>query len=116
WIPREEYQARARALAEAEAQRREQAREAREARLAALTEMALTRELAQPQGVPPYVGPYTPWGVPVILLPGIVSSPGRHDHNQRTPDLFHLEPDFGSSDFVRVPGSLIPGRLPGSHR
>ncbi|HSS48290.1 MAG TPA: hypothetical protein VLX28_05030, partial [Thermoanaerobaculia bacterium] len=72
-----------------------------------------TRELVQPQGVPPYPGPYTPWGTSVILLPGFVSSPpGKHDG--RTPDLFHLEPDFGATDFVHVPGSLIPGRLPGS--
>ncbi len=117
WISQEEFQARARAQAEDTAQRRpdrqEQARAAREDRLAVLTELALTNALAQPQV--PYVGPYAPWGEPVILLPGFVTSP-RGRHNQRSPDLFHLEPDFGSSDFVRIPGSLIQGRLPGSHR
>ncbi len=118
WLSQEEYQARARAQAEIDAQRRadrqEQARAARDERLAVLTELALTRALAPPQA-PPYVGPYAPWGEPVILLPGFVTSP-RGRHNQRSPDLFHLEPDFGSSDFVRIPGSLIQGRLPGSHR
>jgi hypothetical protein len=119
WISREEYQERARAQADEDARRRadrqERARAAREDRLAVLTELALTRELVQPQAPPPYLGPYAPWGASVILLPGFVTSPpGRHE--RRTPDLFHLEPDFGSSDFVRVPGSLIPGRLPGSHR
>jgi hypothetical protein len=118
WITREEYQARVLAQADEAAKRRsdrqEQAREAREDRLAVLTELALTNALAQPQ-VPPYVGPYAPWGEPVVLLPGFVTSP-RGRHNRRTPDLFRLEPDFGSSDFVRVPGSLIQGRLPGSHR
>ena len=117
WISQEEYQARARAQAEDYAQRRadrqEQARAARDERLAVLTEIALTKALTQPPA-PPYVGPYAPWGEPVIFLPGFVTSPpGKH--NRRSPDLFHLEPTFGSSDFVRVPGSLIQGRLPGSH-
>jgi hypothetical protein len=118
WMSQEEYQARARAQAEADTQRRadrqDRARDARDERLAVLTELALTGALAQPQA-PPYVGPYAPWGEPVILLPGFVRSPrGRHD--RRMTGLFRLEPDFGSSDFVRVPGSLIQGRLPGSHR
>jgi len=121
WITAEEYRVRARAQADEEARRRadrqEQARAAREERLEVLTELALTRELAQPQGPPPYYpGPYTPWGGSVVLIPGFVASPpGRHGHGHRTPDLFHPEPDFGSSDFVHIPGSLIPGRLPGSH-
>jgi len=121
WITHEELQARARAQADEDARRRadrqEQARAAREERLEVLTELALTRELAQPQGPPPYYpGPYTPWGGSVVLIPGFVAAPpGRHDHDRRTPDMFHPEPDFGSSDFVHVPGSLIPGRLPGSH-
>jgi hypothetical protein len=51
----------------------------------------------------------------VIFLPGFVPSrPGRHEH--RSPELFRLDPDIGSPDFVHVPGSLIPGRLPGFHR
>ncbi|HEV7504487.1 MAG TPA: hypothetical protein VGS07_06230 [Thermoanaerobaculia bacterium] len=116
WITAEEYQWRARAQADEDARRRadrqEQARSAREERLEVLTELALTRELVQPQAQPPYLGPYAPWGTSVVLLPGFVTSPGRHDG--RTPDLFHLEPDFGATDFVHVPGSLIPGRLPGS--
>ncbi|HEX4960070.1 MAG TPA: hypothetical protein VF173_04475 [Thermoanaerobaculia bacterium] len=124
WISREEYQARVRAQAEEDAARRaarqEQAREAREERLAALTELALTRELTQ-AAPPPYPGPYTPWGDPVVLLQGVVTVPPQgghghgHGHNGQQPDLFHVEPDFGSRDFVRVPGSLIPGRVPGSH-
>lgn len=118
WISGEEYQVRARAQADEDARRRadrqEQARAAREERLAALTELALTRELTQPPPPPAYLGGISPWAEQVIVLPGFVASPpGRHE--RRTPDLFHLEPDFGSSDFVHVPGSLIPGRLPGSH-
>jgi hypothetical protein len=117
WLTRDEFQARALAQADEAAQRRadrqERAREARDERLAVLTELALTRELTQP-AQPPYLGPYAPWGEPVIFLPGFVPSRGRRE--RRTPDLFHLEPDFGSTDFVHVPGSLIPGRLPGSHR
>ena len=116
WMSREEYQARVRAQADEDAlrraDRREQAREARDERLATLTELALTRQLIQPQAVSPYLGPYAPWGDPVILLPGFVGSPGRHEH--RIPDLFHLEPDIGATDFVHVPGSLIPGRVAGS--
>ena len=101
-------------IAQRRADRQEQARAAREDRLAVLTELALTGALAQPQA-PPYVGPYAPWGQPVILLPGFVKTPpGRH--NRRSAELFRLEPDFGSSDFVHVPGSLIQGRLPGTHR
>ncbi|MFY9826146.1 MAG: hypothetical protein WAM82_32570 [Thermoanaerobaculia bacterium] len=119
WISAEEYQARARAQADEDArrraERRERASEAREERLAMLTELALTRELTQPQGPPLYPGPYAPWGASVILLPGFVASPPGH-HERRTPDLFHLEPDFGSGDLIRVPGSLIPGRVPGSRR
>ncbi len=120
WMSHDEYQARARAQADEDARRRadrqERSREAREERLAVLTELALTRELAQPQAPPPYLGPYAPWGQPVVLIPGFVASPPPGKHERRTPDLFHLEPDFGSSDFVRIPGSLIPGRLPGTRR
>jgi hypothetical protein len=119
WITREEFQARVQAQAYEAAQRRadrqEQAREARDERLAVLTELALTRELTQPQAPQSYLGPYAPWGEPVIFLPGFVPSrPGRHE--RRSPDLFRLDLDIGSPDFVHVPGSLIPGRLPGFHR
>src|SRR5947199_4672007 len=107
WISREEYQARARAQAEEDARRRadrqEQAREAREERLAVMTELALTRELTQPQAPAyPGPGPYTPWGDSVILLPSFVMPPGmhHHGHGERQQDLFHLEPDFGSRDFI----------------
>ena len=120
WISREEYQSRARAQAEEDARRRadrqEQAREAREERLAVMTELALTRELTQPQAPAyPGPGPYTPWGDSVILLPSFVMPPGMHHHGGRQQqDLFRLEPEFGSRDFIRIPGSLIPGRVPGT--
>src|SRR4051794_895088 len=103
WISREEYQSRARAQAEEDARRRadrqEQAREAREERLAVMTELALTRELTQQPHAPLYPGPgpYTPWGDSVILLPSFVMPPGMHPHGhgERQQDLFRLEPDFG---------------------
>jgi hypothetical protein len=116
WMSREEFQARVRAQADEDARRRadrqEQAREARDERLATLTELALTRQLTQPQAPQSYLGPYAPWGDPVVLLPGFVSSHGRHEH--RSQELFRLDPDIGSPDFVHVPGSLIPGRVSGS--
>jgi hypothetical protein len=119
WMTREEFQARVQAQAEEvarrHADRQEQAREARDERLAALAELALTRELEQSQAPQAYLGPYAPWGEPVIFLPGFVPSrPGRHEH--RSQELFRLDTDIGSPDFVHVPGSLIPGRLPGFHR
>lgn len=116
WITREEHQARVRAAEEASARRlaarQEAARAAREERLAALTELALVRELESSQQVPVY-------GYPLATFPGYVyippfahppkpgqpGSPGR-PHPRRN------EPEPGSpNSFTRVPGSLIPGRL-----
>ncbi|MEA2599995.1 MAG: hypothetical protein QOF89_987 [Acidobacteriota bacterium] len=125
WISREEYQAKLRDQQDEEARRRadrdERARAAREERIAALTELALTRELTRPDyGRPPVLGPYTPWGEPVILLPGFVvtppvvmppmmpGEPRNHGHDGR-------DPASGSLEFIHIPGSLIPGRLPGQH-
>jgi hypothetical protein len=121
WISREEYQAKVRSQQEEDARRRadrdERARAAREDRIAALTELALTRELTRPS-YPSVPGPYTPWGEPVILLPGYVVTPpvvmppmppmmpGEHGRDGR-------DPNSGSTVPLHVPGSLIPGRLPG---
>ncbi len=121
WISREEYQAKVRDQQEEDARRRadrdERARAAREERLAALTELAITRELTR-STYPSAPGPYTPWGEPVILLPGFVVTPpvvfppmppmmpGEPHSNGRDRASGSLEP-------IHVPGSLIPGRLPG---
>jgi hypothetical protein len=123
WISREEYQAKVRDQQEEDARRRadrdERARAAREERLAALTELAITRELTRPS-YPSVPGPYTPWGEPVILLPGFVVTPPvvmppmppmmqpGEPRNRRDPASGSLEP-------IHIPGSLIPGRLPGRH-
>jgi hypothetical protein len=122
WISREEYQAKVRFQQEEDARRRadrdERARAAREDRIAALTELALTRELTRPS-YPSVPGPYTPWGEPVILLPGYVVTPpvvfppmmpGEPHNNGRD----GRDPASGSTVPLHVPGSLIPGRLPGS--
>ena len=118
WIGREEYQARVRAGEEQEARaraaREERSRVAREDRLAALTELAIARDLAQSSQPAP--GPYTPWGTPVIMIPGYVTVPpvlppggGMDPHPAPVPPV--REPRNASSSFRRVPGSLIPGWL-----
>jgi hypothetical protein len=121
WIGREEYQARLRAHEEQEARdraaREERSRAAREDRLAALTELAIARDLAQsPQ--PPAPGPYTPWGASVIMIPGYVTIPpvlppggGVDPDPGPAPAPPSPMPRNGSSNFRRVPGSLIPGWL-----
>jgi hypothetical protein len=123
WLSREEYQARLREARDEEAQSRaeraERTRAAREERIVALTELALTRELArQDEPVAPGPGPYTPWGEPVIFLPGYVVTPpmmppghGGHGHDGRDG-----RGDDGQGGFTHIPGSLIPGHDPGSPR
>jgi hypothetical protein len=123
WISREEYQEKLRDQREEETRRRadrdERTRAAREERIAALTELALTRELTRPS-YPSVPGPYTPWGEPVILLPGFVMTPpvvippmppmmmpGEPRKGR--------DPASGSMEPIHIPGSLIPGRLPGQH-
>ncbi len=113
WITREEYALKVRAHEEQEAQRRaaaeERARAARLDRLAALTELSLTRELARPPApsYPVYGNPF--YGAPIVVIPGVWVP---HDpHPPKAPP----KPD---PEFTHVPGSLIPGRLvrsSGSH-
>jgi hypothetical protein len=113
WITREEYTAKVRAREQEDALRRaayeERARAAREDRLAALTELTLTRELASSAApvYPLYVNPF--YGTPVVVIPGFWTLPqGPMRHRQHGP---------ASSEFTHVPGSLIGGRLfpPKSH-
>ncbi|HEV8581895.1 MAG TPA: hypothetical protein VGX68_22735 [Thermoanaerobaculia bacterium] len=107
WITREEYAARVRAREQEDALRRaayeERARAAREDRLAALTELTLTRELARSAAptYPLYANPF--YGAPVVVIPGFWVLPrgpmDPHRHGQ------------ASSEFTHVPGSLIGGKL-----
>ena len=122
WISHEEYQERLRDQREEDARRRadrdERARAAREERMAAFTELMITRELTQPNypSYPYAPGPYTAWGEPVIYLPGFVVAtppihhppmmPGGPGHDGRDPASGSMLPNH-------IPGSLIPGRLPG---
>lgn len=112
WITREEYAARVRAREQEDALRRaayeERARAAREDRLAALTELTLTRELARSAApaYPLYANPF--YGAPVVVIPGFWVPPrGPMDHHRH---------GQASSEFTHVPGSLIGGNLfpPGS--
>jgi hypothetical protein len=121
WITREESAVRLRAREEDDARRRafaeEQARSARMDRLAALTELTLARELAQPAApdYPIYYGygySYPFYGTPVVGIPrfwipgqGSMQPPG---HGSLPPPHRH---DSLSSSFTHVPGSLIPGNL-----
>ncbi|HVG11076.1 MAG TPA: hypothetical protein VNM67_25460 [Thermoanaerobaculia bacterium] len=108
WVTREEYAATVRAYEEENARRRaareQQARDARQERLVALTELSLVRDLTQsalapqqPVYPPAYSVPF--YSVPVIVVPG-----GAWGHgNWRSPN----KPD--PRGFTHVPGSLIPG-------
>jgi hypothetical protein len=108
WITREEYAVRLRAREEEDARRRaaaeERARSARMDRLAALTELSLARELAQPAApaYPIYGHPF--YGTPIVVIPGfwLPGHGSKHPHHRHKSD---------SSKFTHVPGSLIPGNL-----
>jgi hypothetical protein len=106
WITREEYAVKAHLLQEEEARRRayleERARSARVDRLAALTELTLTRELTRPAApaYPVYGNPL--YGTPIVVVPGFWVPDGSMHHHPPKPD---------PSQFTHVPGSLIPGNL-----
>jgi hypothetical protein len=111
WITGEEYASRLRAREEEEARRhaarQEAARAAREERLAALTELALVRDLNRQNSAPPY--PASPfYGTPVVVYPGFWILPPHHSRPPKKPD---------PASFTHVPGSLIPGNdfFPGPH-
>jgi hypothetical protein len=118
WITREEYQARQRAQEEDSfrraAARQEEARAAREDRLAALAEISAVRQLVQPaQPVypyPAYDGYGGGYGVPLVVVPGWWSGGGGPGPGTRPP---HRQ---GPGGFTHVPGSLIGGSLfPGTN-
>jgi hypothetical protein len=116
WITRQEYEAAARAR-EDEAERRriarqEQVRAAREDRLAALTELVLVREVAESERetrgyrapLVVFPGYFFP---PVFVPPGHGSGRPRHGRPSSA-----IDPNDGSPHSnIRVPGSLIPGRI-----
>jgi hypothetical protein len=113
WITREEYASKVKVWEEENARRHtaweERARADREDRLAALTELTLTRELTRPAAptYPVYANPF--YGTPVVVVPGFFMAP----------DISMRHPRKGDpNDFTHVPGSLIGGRLfpsKGSH-
>ena len=121
WITREEYAVKVNAWEAEEARRRsarlEAARAAREDRLALLAEMALVRDLVRQEqaaqqpvtgGIPFF--PYAYYGTPVYVAPGFPHQPGhRPGHGGGR----HHAPK--PPQFLRVPGSLIPGTFPGSN-
>lgn len=119
WISREEYEA-ATLAREEEAERRriarqEQARAAREDRLAALTELVLVREVERSEReVPGYSAPlavFPGYFFPPVFVPG--HGHRRPHHGRR---FNAIDPNDGQPHgFIRVPGSLIPGRTPGKH-
>jgi hypothetical protein len=120
WISREEYEAAARAREEESERRRiarqEQARAAREDRLAALTELVLVREVARSEReVPGYSAPlavFPGYFFPPVFVPG--HGHRRPDHHGRRFNA--IDPNDGKPHgYIRVPGSLIPGRSPGGH-
>jgi hypothetical protein len=120
WITREEYAVRVRAREEEDARRRilaeERARSARMDRLAALTELTLARELAQP-AVPDYsYYGYPFYGTPVYGVSGFwFQGHGKiHPHPPHRHPAHHFPNShrpLPSHKFTHVPGSLIPGNL-----
>jgi hypothetical protein len=108
WVSREEYQARVRVQEEEAARRyaarQEAARAAREDRLAALAELSVVRQLAQPTQSEP--NPYSIYGFP-YGYGGVVVSPGFGGGGHHRPP--HGQP--GPVGFTHIPGSLIPGNL-----
>lgn len=120
WISRQEYEAAASAREEEADRRRiarqEQARAAREDRLAALTELVLVREVTRSEREDRgYSAPLAVF--PGYFFPPVFVPPGhghrRPDHGRRS---IAIDPNDGQPHgYIRVPGSLIPGRTPGGH-
>ncbi|HSU85030.1 MAG TPA: hypothetical protein VLR69_21640 [Thermoanaerobaculia bacterium] len=108
WISREEYQARLQAQEERAARyyaaRQEAARAAREDRLAALAELSVVRQLAQPAEPP---NPYSIYGAPYYGYGTVVVSPSFGGGGHHRPP----HGQAGPAGFTHIPGSLIPGSL-----
>jgi hypothetical protein len=125
WLSREEVaeNARRRQEAEAEVARRraefEAARNARQTELLLTTQTALLEEtLRERQQSTSWVS-YPPYSWPVVVIPGFFPprcphgscdpSPGGGDGGQPPTPPSHHRGD-GHGGFIRIPGSLIPGR------
>ena len=127
WISREELAERQRLSQEAEAQAARMRETYRAERAARQTEMLLATQTAlleesvrdrrQEQA---YVSPYAPYGWPVVVIPGFFPPRCHHGDCGNNPPPGGGEGGEGGgehtrpvqhtrSNFVRVPGSLIPG-------
>ena len=128
WISAAEVAERNRMRAEAEAQAARMRETARAERAARQTEMLLAtqtallaeelRERERERYANPYL-PYTGYGLPMVVIPGYFHRPPCHrgdcggggGHHGGGEGGHHTRPSIPNtrSNFIRVPGSLIPG-------
>jgi hypothetical protein len=129
WISREELAERARLQRESEAQMAQMREAARAERAARQTEMLLATQTALLQETvrdrereAAYISPYAPaYGWPVVVIPGFFpprchrgdcnDNPPGGGHGGGDGGGHHARPHGGTtrSNFIRIPGSLIPG-------
>ncbi len=128
WLSRDEYQAKARAQEEEQARHRAaREQQAREDRLTALAELSVVRSLAAPAypAYPAYPAPYPPaydgsYGIPLGVFTGYWGPMGPGVGQPVPPPHQHHRGGQGgqwgqgSGELTHIPGSLIPGRVPGS--
>jgi hypothetical protein len=126
WMSREELAEKERQRAEEAARRYAAIESARSERTARQTELLLATQTAlleetlrERQSAPPWLSPYTPYGWPVVVVPGRFPRPchscdppshggdGDKPHPPR-------EVRGANNTFTRIPGSLIPGELGGA--
>jgi hypothetical protein len=126
WISREELAERDRQREEEASRRRAAFESARSERTARQTELLLATQTAlleetlrERQSAPPWLSPYTPYGWPVVVVPGGFPprchscDPPSHGGDGKKPH-HPREVRGGNNTFTRIPGSLIPGELGGT--